>query len=134
MTAAPTKRIRPLATLHLLAVLTVGLWWTIYFWQHTPARGASTARSAASTRAVKEVPDAIDLPLDGVERALRLAAGDIAFGAIALVLLGVGTGAYVRRVEIWLEARTSGQAVAFGADGLEGKALLANSESRRKGP
>ena len=134
MTSAHGKKVRLLGTLHLLAMLAVALWWGVYLWRYTPARQAWRAAGIASSRAASGPPPGIAIPLDSVEQAVRLVAGDLAFGAMALLLVGMGTGAYVRRIEIWLEARTSGQAVAFGADGLEGQALLANADRTRKSP
>jgi hypothetical protein len=135
MTVASSRKHRLLTILHRLAMIALAAWWGRYFWLHSPAirwwqrLGAGRERGPARSTAA-----AMDLAVDHLERLLRVTALDLGFGLAVLLLLAIGTGVYVRRLEIWLEARTSGQAVAFGADGLEGRALAANPESRRRLP
>jgi hypothetical protein len=134
MTAQATRRMRLLSTLHLLAVLALAAWWGAYFWAHSPACRAWRAGLAGPRASSPEVVASIEGQLDRATRLLHLAAADLAFGAGVLVMVALGTGTYVRRLEIWLEARTSGQAVSFGADGLEGQALAANADRIGRGP
>jgi hypothetical protein len=134
MTAQTSRRMRFLSTLHLVAVLALASWWGSYFWSHSPACRAWRAGLAAPRSSSPEVVGDIEGQLDRAARLLHLAAADLAFGAGVLVMVAIGTGAYVRRFEIWLEARTSGQAVSFGAEDLEGQALAANADRTRRGP
>lgn len=134
MTMSGQKRVRFLRTVHVIAMLGLAAWWATYFWQHTPAREELVAMAATRQPPVADAASALERRLDDLEHALRLVGDDLAFGVTVLVFLAAGTGAYVRRLEIWLEARTSGQAVAFGAQGLEGEALVANTDRIRRGP
>jgi hypothetical protein len=47
-----------------------------------------------------------------------------------VLLFALGTGIYVRRVQVWLDARSSGQAVAYGSADLKDQALAANDLER----
>jgi hypothetical protein len=134
MTAQTSRRMRLLSTLHLLAILGLACWWGAYFWAHSPAVRAWRVGLAGPRPSSREAGVGIEPQLDRAARLFHLAAADLAFGAAVLVMVAVGTGAYVRRFEIWLGARTSGQAVSFGADGLEGQALAANADRIRRGP
>ena len=58
--------------------------------------------------------------------AVNTALADIGGGLFVLVLFGVATGIYVRRFEIWLQARGSGEAMTLAGTGLSDKALAAN--------
>jgi len=73
----------------------------------------------------------VDRKLAAIANALESAVGDLAFGGAVLVLIAVGTGVYVRRFEIWLEARSSGEAVALGSTDLSDAALAANEQANR---
>lgn len=132
MTARTPRKPRLLSTLHLLAVMALALWWGHYFYRHTPAREAwrKPDRPDADTTGTL----ALTLSLDRVAQVVRLVGADLITGCAVVLLFGVGTGVQVRRFEIWLEARTSGQAVAFGAEDLEGQALFANANRERRGP
>jgi hypothetical protein len=48
-----------------------------------------------------------------------------------LLLVGVGSGVYVRRIDTWLSARASGHAVAFRGQDLTTDTLDANKEESR---
>ncbi len=61
----------------------------------------------------------------------RASLADISFALGVLVLFAVGTGVYVRRMEIWLQARSSGQAMSFGGTSLSDAALAANATRPR---
>jgi hypothetical protein len=127
MTTSPSRRLRPLATLHFLAMLALSVWWLVYFVEHSPAGQIFRRRAQGAPGGLGQLDSAVDAAL-----AAALAAGpDLAMGAVVLVLLGIGTGMYVRRFEVWLQARSSGHVVSFGATGLEDQALIANAE--RKG-
>ncbi len=121
-TAAPPK-MRPLMVLHLFGILGLVGWWGRYFWDHTPAR--QVYRLAAAKHAST---DAFEVNLDPLFTALRVAIGDIALGLALVALVAIGTRVYMRRLQIWIDARTSGQAVTFGGEDLETKALSANAK------
>jgi hypothetical protein len=57
---------------------------------------------------------------------------DLAGGLVVLVLFAVGTGIYVRRFEIWLQARGSGETMTFAGTGLGDKTLAANAARERR--
>jgi hypothetical protein len=115
---------RPLLFLHLLLVTVVGGWWFVYFWNHTPARDVYTIASAAHrARAELEL-----FSLEPAFAAARVAVGDITCGFLNLLVLSYGTRVYVRRAQIWLDARGSGDAVSFGTTDLASQALSANKK------
>ena len=33
-----SKQMHPLSALHVVAIAGLAVWWSLYFWQHTPAR------------------------------------------------------------------------------------------------
>lgn len=68
-----------------------------------------------------------------IDRALaagRAGFGDLASGMGVLTMLALGTGVYVRRLDNWLHARTSGQAVALRGQDLSTAAVDANQKDR----
>jgi hypothetical protein len=57
---------------------------------------------------------------------------DLLGGLSVLFLFSLGTGVYVRRFEVWLEAHQAGEAAAIRGVGLDRAALGANKD-RKKG-
>lgn len=123
------KKWKPLSTLHLILMLAIAGWWAVYFANHTPAGAAFSAKSAKSDTSHGRSIN-LDIPVDAADAALRVALPDLALGALTLLLFAVGTRGYVTRLETWLWARTSGQAVSLGGRGLEDEVLSANSSRR----
>jgi|SRR5665213_2460862 len=125
----------PLSVLHLLAMLGLLGWWSWYYWQHCPAR--APLRRPVATHAPRQHAGPIDLRAGAgaqladrtgqVAEALRAAAVDVSAGLVVLVLFGFATGVYVRKFEIWLQARGSGAAMTLAGTGLSDKALAANT-------
>jgi hypothetical protein len=128
MTRSQPARMRPLLILHLLALVALAGWWGLYFWRHTPARHAYRRAAAASHASAAE--GGLLFTFDPLFAGLRLAVGDLACGGGTLVLFAIGTRVYARRLQIWLDARTSGEAVSFGGTELESQALSANADRR----
>ena len=126
----------PLSVLHILGMLVLLGWWGWYFWQHSPAREAM--RRTPARASAHHAPAALDLRAgagakfeEGMARAataMRAAVVDVGAGLVLLVLFGFGTGVYVRRLEIWLQARGSGAAMSLAGTGLSDKALAANAD------
>jgi hypothetical protein len=58
---------------------------------------------------------------------------DVAGGFVVLLIFALGTGIYVRRLEIWLQARGSGDAMDLAGAGLGDRALAANAGRRGGG-
>ena len=121
---AGPQRIRPLLVLNVLLVVAISGWWGTYFWEHTPARQVYRMHLDAG-RATGQSSD-LSRGFDAASAAASAAVGDVALGLVALVLLATGTWAYAWRAQVWLDARTSGQAVSLGASDLESQALAAN--------
>lgn len=121
----------PLSIFHLLAMLGLLAWWAWYFWEHTPARSLPPATSGRRNPAASSIGAGATVKFgEGMSRAValtRAAVIDIAGGLSVLVLFAVGTGVYVRRLEIWLQARGSGAAISLAGTGLSEKALAANA-------
>jgi hypothetical protein len=135
MTSQPGK-MHPLSILHVVAMTGLLVWWSLYFWGHTPARDLfrndAPAQNAQHRRAAGaslggKAAGALGARVQGAGTAVSVALADVAGGLVVLVLFAVGTGIYVRRFEIWLQARGSGETMAFAGTGLGDKTLAANS-------
>ena len=122
------QQMRPLLIVHLFAVVGLLLWWGVYFWHHTPARFVYR-RSAAIARSTSAAAGPLG-SLNPLFAALRAATGDLSCGLVTVALVTIGTRVYARRLQVWLDARTSGEAVSFGTTDLESQALSANVERR----
>ena len=128
------KPMHVLSILHVIAIAGLVIWWSQYFWRHTPARDvlgrsdlASTAHRRAPGTAVSDrAAGELARHTRHAANALALAGADVAGGLVVLSLFAVGTGIYVRRFEVWLQARGSGETVAFAGAGLDNEALAAN--------
>jgi hypothetical protein len=127
MSRSHPQHLRPLLVLHLLAVIGLALWWGLYFWQHTPARRLPPR--PAHARPLKPTAPAI-FSLDPLFGRVKLAIGDVAFGTLSVLVVALGTRVYARRLQIWLDARTSGEAVSYGTSDLASHALAANADRR----
>lgn len=130
-TSAPRRKTHFLSALHLLACLALGCWMATFFWRHTPAR--ALFQRATQPRKVEVTPGvtgalgrSASARAAGITATVEAGLGDAFLGAAALGLLALGTGVYVRRLEIWLQARSSGEAVAVGTTDLRDAALAAN--------
>src|SRR6185503_7004972 len=105
-----------LSILHAIAMLARVTWWSLYCWRHTPAREALLHDDQVSQA-------------HGAQRAAppgNRGGGQFGSGILVLTLFALGTGIYVRRLEIWLHARASGETVTFAGTDLDDKALAAN--------
>lgn len=131
MSTPQRKKMHFLSLLHVLAVLALICWWGAFFWQHTPARALLhrvTTNPHTHAVAIRRMTHILEWKVGAIEHGLDAALGDIVFGLITIAQLAIGTGVYVRRLEIWLQARSSGQAVALGTTDLPDAALAANAE------
>jgi hypothetical protein len=118
---ATPGEIRPLLLLHALAMFGLAGGWVAYCWRET------------SLLVRLRRPIAGDFL--GLDRALDLgsaALGDIFLGLCAVLVLAIGTGLYVRRAQVWIDARSSGEAVAYGSVDLKDSALAANADETRR--
>jgi hypothetical protein len=124
------------AVIHLVAMVGLLFWWSMYFWQHSPAREifalrspTTGARPARAHRAGLEASarEKLRSSTEKASAAVLVALPDIASGLFFLVLFGVSTGVYVRRMEIWLQARGSGETMTLAGTGLGDKTLAANA-------
>ena len=152
------NKTHPLTVLHIVAMVGLLVWWSFYFWHHSPAREMLQARQTAADVARAPVGDRPQMPRarkgsadsdhrrtavptlgraaadslgKATERAgaaVNAALADVAGGLFVLILFGVATGVYVRRFEIWLQARSSGDAMTLAGTGLSDKALAANAD------
>jgi hypothetical protein len=136
---ARSKAMHPLSVLHLVTMAGILVWWSAYFWRHSPARDLINSRPRVAARqrprgtdgAVRRATTAFETKLDAADTAIRTALADVGGGLAVLVMFAVGTGIYVRRFEIWLQARSSGEGVALAGEGLADKTLAANSDRTR---
>lgn len=140
---APQKEMHPLTVLHIVAMTGLLVWWSIYFWQHSPAREILTLQQPPAQALVAR-PRRTTLGTgtratlrSGTEKAsaaVAVALPDVASGLFFLALFGVATGIYVRRLEIWLQARGSGETMTLAGTGLGDRALAANTGRRGSRP
>ncbi len=140
--SAQRSPMHALAVLHVFAMAGLLVWWSLYFWQHTPTRELlaghremPSAHRRHTTGAALTDGAAGELgrrARDAAE-ALALIAPDVLGGLFVLSLFAVATGIYVRRFEVWLRARGSGETMTFAGTGLDDRALAANKarESQR---
>jgi hypothetical protein len=111
-------------------------WFGWYAWQNHPVRKAfqagriSRSQGGKSARANR----GLFVPADFAERLvlLRAAVPDVLGGLSVLFLFALGTGVYMRRFEVWLEAHQAGEAASIRGVGLDRAALGANKD-RKKG-
>jgi hypothetical protein len=129
------KKSHPLSVLHIIGMLVILSWWSWYFWQHSPTRqllhaqgAAHHAHQAAPGSLQRGAGAALSAATAQVGDALRMALADVAGGLVVLFLFSFATGVYVRRFEIWLQARSSGAAMGLAGTGLSDKALAANAD------
>ena len=120
--AGASGELRPLPVLHGLTMLALGILWAFYCWRQSPLRGVGPRG-----RPRDEI-----LGLDQALDILTASVGDVLLGLCTLLLFAVGTGIYVRRFQVWLDARSSGEAVAYGSADLKDQALSANLPQARR--
>ncbi len=134
------KAIHILPFCHILVMLAIATWWGSYFLRHSPSRELfhlqePTPRQATeAARQTDLVPKLDYMHSSQGERLLtaaRAGIGDLAWGGAVFLLVGLCTGIYVRRFDNWLNARTSGQAVAFRGHDLTAATLDANTQQQR---
>jgi hypothetical protein len=138
MTAQKTRP-HLLSILHMFAMAGLIVWWSVYFSRHTPARElfrSSDPPAAADHRQTDaRLHDRAAGELGARARraasALAVAGADIAGGLLMLTLFAIATGIYLRRFEIWLHARASGETMTFAGTDLDDKALAANAAKGR---
>jgi hypothetical protein len=114
----PSGDHRPLPLLHMMAMFGLALGWLYYCWRETSLRYTGPK---------------LGLDLDQAVDLLTRSLGDFLLGLCTVLLFALGTGIYVRRVQVWLDARSSGQAVAYGSADLKDQALAANDLERGGG-
>ena len=117
----------PLRLLHALGCLGLALGFGWYAWQHHPVRGMVRAQRQRKAGG-QAFADALAQRLTVIQVVMPDAVGGLA----VLLLFSVGTGIYVRRFEVWLEAHLAGEAAAIRGVGLDRAALGANKD-RKKG-
>ena len=106
-------------------MLALGMSWSVFFWRHTPARHRWQGQE---DRPAKTLVNTFQGSARRATLAARSVFGDLLLGVGTLALLWVGTRVYVRRVEVWLEARRSGEAMSFGGTDLGAATIAANDE------
>ncbi len=103
-------------------MLALAIAWVSYGWRESPL-------GVAATRArPRDTIFGLDHALDIFQASL----GDLVLGLCAILLFAIGTGIYVRRIQVWIDARSSGEAVAYGGADLQDQALAANINHERQ--
>lgn len=136
MSTQQAKPLHLLPALHLIVVVTIGIWWGVFFWHHSPVREvlADGPRPAAQAdRRGGTDPLASTSSLSGGKLlvAVRVAGPDLILGLSVLLLFGVASGVHVRRIDNWLHARVSGDAVALRGRDLTAATIDANKKEQR---
>jgi hypothetical protein len=125
--AGEKRRLRFPTLIHLISVLLWAALCAVFLVKHSHAIGGESARHHARERNRTSFAVLEDRAHE-ISRSLRLLAGDAFFGVAGLVLLWTGSRPYVRRLETWLEARSSGDAMALGSNDLSAQAIAANDD------
>ncbi len=130
------RPIHLLPNLHLLGMLALGVWWGIFFWQESPARVVLTRplpEEALATRGPWPGSVAAEAGRLGTRLsiAVRASAADVLIGLSVLLLFGISSGVQVRRLDNWMHARSSGDAVAFRGQDLTSATIAANKKEQR---
>ena len=124
-----------LEVLHVFAMAGLLVWWSLYFWQHTPAREllarhpetpSTHRRHTAGAALTDGAAGELGRRARDTAEVLPLTAPDVLGGLFVLSLFAVATGIYVRRFEVWLRARGSGETMTFAGTGLDDRTLAAN--------
>jgi hypothetical protein len=114
-------QMRAFPVLHALAMLALAAGWIYYCWRESLARFAGPRRGPA-----------VVIDLDRMLATLNATLADVLLGCCTVFLLAIGTGLYVRRLQTWIDAHTSGDAVALGGADLKDQALAANAAAVRE--
>jgi len=133
------RKLTALPLLHLFAMIAIGIWWGSISGSHsgsgrfpppppTPAQVSRAGQRSALTPRFDYLQNSQAQRFLGAARA---GAGDVLFGLGVLALLMLGTGIYVRRIDNWLRARTSGDAVALRGNDLASATVAANTQKSR---
>jgi hypothetical protein len=121
MKRSGADEIRTLPFLHSLLILGSAASWVYYCWTESPLRIGGGGRGSRIG----------SVNLDHALAILNASMADVLLGFCSILLFAVGTGAYVRRVQTWIDARSSGDAVAYGGVDLKDQALAANTDRQR---
>jgi hypothetical protein len=134
MAEHPGRRLHPIRFFHVLGCLAMACWFGWYAWQNHPVRRDFQAGRVARDRGARPVMPGLAFQAHLVERLVlvRAALPDVLGGMGVILLFALGTGVYVRRFEVWLEAHQAGEAAALRGVGLDRAALGANKD-RKKG-
>jgi len=134
MTVHPERSLHPIRVLHVLACVGLAFGFAGYAWRHHPVRRVMSAQ-ASRTPTARRAPHGVPFfagDLAGRLDLVQAVPPDLVGGLGVLLLLSLGTGIYVRRFEVWLEAHQAGEAAAIRGVGLDQAALGANKD-RKKG-
>jgi hypothetical protein len=132
------RKLHALSLIHIVAMLGIAVWWGAFFWEHTPARDVFRLHRPRPAHVARAKDKPLPFKMESLSAgqgarvlvAGRAAAGDVTFGLVVLVFFAIGSGVYVRRLETWLQARSSGAAVAFGGGDLAEAAVAANQREK----
>lgn len=134
MAEHPGRQVHPIRVFHALGCLAVAYWFGWYAWQNHPVRMAfQVGKNAHAQGRSARASHGPFLPAEFVQRLSLLQAGlpDALGGLAVLFLFSLGTGVYVRRFEVWLEAHQAGEAASLRGVGLDRAALGANKDRKR---
>jgi hypothetical protein len=118
--SADNETSKPLLFLHFLGSIALGIAWAAYCWTNYRAPGPRRGRPGSAFESALA---------DGVDY-LASIGGDFLLGILTVVLSAVGTRVYLRRLQVWLDARSAGHAVAYGSADLKDQALAANAKAK----
>lgn len=118
MKGQPSKRLKPLLAVHVLLMFGLAGAWAYHCWTFLPA-DLLDRLSAAGTA-------------DAAGAYLEPFLNDSILGMATVLIFGLGTGVYVHRLQVWIEGRGSGQAMALRGANLNDQAIAANPPSAKK--
>ena len=134
MAEHPGRTLHPIRIIHVLGCLSLACWFGWYAWQNHPVRKAFRAGRVSRGLGARPAKPGLAFSAELFERLVlvRAVLPDVLGGLVVFFLFTLGTGVYVRRFEVWLEAHQAGEAAALRGVGLDQAALGANKD-RKKG-
>jgi hypothetical protein len=122
------RRLRFPTILQMLLVSALITLWVVFLLQQTKLRMTNEAPARTHGFRASQPTEQLVANAARAGRFVRALAGDVLFGFGTIALLWMGSRPFVRRVETWLEARGSGEAMSLGGTDLTAQAIAANAD------
>jgi hypothetical protein len=111
--ANSTGSFKLLPALHILCIAGLASGWVYYCASFLP-KGVLAKLVNSRTRDIV------------IARYVQPLLNDVLLGSVTLAVFALGTGLFVHRLQVWIEGRGSGQAIALRGANLHDQAIAAN--------